>query len=156
MYGDKTKRPLVIGGITILTIVIVMGSIYILHNSREWNNVWGMNGSYIIYENDTDNPRRVQRCVFDKMQYQDYRFLFSVAQTKGTCDIRLLDEKEICIKEWKNISTDFEEILENNIVDVLDAVEVISRGDTVDDDVVYRIDIDGRKNFWKRIKQDGM
>ncbi len=154
MYGDKTKRQLVIGGIIILTIVIVMGIIYILHISQEWDNVWGMNGSYIIYENATDNPQRIQKCVFDKTQYQDYRFLFSVAQTKGTCDIRLLDEKEACIKEWKNISTDFEEILENNIVDVLDAVQVISRGDTVDDDVVYRIDIDGRKNFWKRIKKD--
>ena len=60
----------------------------------------------------------------------------------------------MCIKEWKDVSMDFEEILEENVADALDTVEVVASGDSIDDDVVYRIDIDGKKNFKKIILND--
>jgi len=153
MYGDKSKKwiMLCLGSILFFCIVCV---IYMIDVSKRWDNVWGMNGSYIIYENGADNPQRIQKCVFDKTQYQDYRFRFGIAQTKGTCTIRLLDEREMCIKEWKDVSMDFEEILEENVADALDTVEVVASGDSIDDDVVYRIDIDGKKNFKKIILND--
>ena len=60
----------------------------------------------------------------------------------------------MCIKEWKDVSMDFEEILEEKVADALDTVEVVASGDSIDDDVVYRIDIDGKKNFKKIILND--
>lgn len=144
----KSMRNWVLG--IILGSIIVFTTI-ILCVLGGWNNVWGMSGECDF----GDKTRYTQECVFNKEMYQDYKIQFSVAVMNGECDVRLLDKNHNVIYQRESVTADFQEELNDEVIEQLVTGEVYSNI-PLDDElagVSYSVYIDGKKELFKNDKE---
>lgn len=135
---------IIIAGIIIWILIIML----LLSG---WGEAWKMFGHCEF----GDKTIEMRECIFNKKMYQDYRIRLSIGGIGNVeCEVRLLDEDNNVINEWESITTDFEEKLDDEVIEELRAVEVCSKIPPNDEwaGVSYSIFIDGKKNYLKMIR----
>lgn len=130
-------------------------TVFIFIDIHEWGFVWSMAGICDYGDDAAD----MQKCVFDRSLYQDYKLDFIIAkpQVSGTglsgdnCSIRLLDVDHNVLKEWDSAEDDFEARIGDDDMNKLYAVEVLAHVNNEDSFVSYDVVLYGRVNYLKKL-----